>query len=96
MQEIFSHYSWYRLFFTNGIAKECSQALQDSAREDISPSRLPLTLEFKPGIKAIQGMKLEMGTLGNYTLCYQAIIQDKVCIIDNTGTIISKFKKTSS
>ena len=81
MEEIFFHYSWYRLFFMNGNAKACSQELQNN--ENVSPSRLPLILEFKPGIKAIQGIALEMGTLGNYTLCYQALIQDKVSISDN-------------
>ena len=65
----------------------CLQALRNSTIENISPSRLPLTLEFKPGIKAVQGIALEMGTLGNYTLCYQARIQDKVCMINNTSTM---------
>ena len=79
----FSHvFSWYRLFFIKDNASRCSQALQNTISENINPSRLPLTLEFKPGIKAVQGTALEMRTLGNYTLCYQAIIQDKVCMIN--------------
>ena len=68
-------------------AKGCSDALQTSTIEHISPSRLPLTLEFKPGIKAVQGIKLEMDTFGNYTLCYQVILQDKVRIFDSVKMI---------
>ena len=80
-----SCFSWYRLFFIKDNASRCSQALQNTISENINPSRLPLTLEFKPGIKAVQGIALEMGTLGNHTLCYQAIIQDKVCMINFIG-----------
>ena len=79
----FYYFSWYRLFFTADNVKDCLQALQNSVSENISPSILPLMLELKPGIKAIQGTKLEMGTLGNYTICYQAIVQDKVGIGNN-------------
>ena len=58
----------------------CSDPGQNVSSENISPTRLPLLLEFKPGIKAIQGIKLEMGTLGNYTICYQAVVLFKVGI----------------
>ena len=77
------YFSWYRLFFTAGNINDCLQALQNSVCENISPSRLPLMLEFKPGIKAIQGTKLEMGTVGNYTICYQSVILDKVSLLEN-------------
>ena len=79
------YFSWYRLFFTAGEGEQCSNSGKIIDSENISPSRLPLTLEFKPGIKAVQGIKLEMDTLGNYTICYQAVVQDTVGIITNVN-----------
>ena len=73
-------FSWYRLLFMNDSTTECSTALMNNAIDHISPSRLPLTLQFIPGVKAVQGTTLEMGTLGNFTFCFQALSQDKVCI----------------
>ena len=59
--------------------KKCSQAFLNSVSDNISPARIPLMLTFTPGIKNVNGTVLEMGTVGNYTLCYQALIEDKVC-----------------
>ena len=80
MQRLLSNFSWYHLLFTNANASGCSQALQNGTIENITTSRLPLTLEFAPGIKTVQGIALEMGTLGNFTLCYQSIVADEVSI----------------
>ena len=60
--------------------EDCSTALANSVVDHIRSSSLPLTLEFKPGVKTVRGTSLEMGTLGNYTLCFQAIIEYRVCI----------------
>jgi len=69
--------SFYRLLFMADNTTECSRALLNNAIDHISPSRLPLTLHFKPGVKTVQGTTLEMETLGNYTLCFQALSQDE-------------------
>ena len=58
--------------------KECSKALHNSVSDNISPARIPRLLTFTPGITNVNGTVLEMGTVGNYTLCYQALIEDKV------------------
>ena len=71
-----------------GYGAECSKSVQNSVSENINPARLPLMLQFKPGIKAIQGTKLEMETLGNYTICYQAVVQDKVSLLE-TDIVVS-------
>ena len=67
----------YRLFIAQGNASECPRA---SLSEIIDASKLPLIIEFKPGVKEIKGMSLEMGTFGNHSLCYRAILQDKAGI----------------
>ena len=77
-------------------ATECSKALLYSAIDHIRPSSLPMTLEFKPGVKAVNGTSLEMGTLGNYTLCFQAIVEDRVCtfcISSKKDAIISIYRR---
>ena len=67
----------YRLSIVQGNASECPRA---SLSEIIDASKLPLIIEFKPGVKEIKGMSLEMGSIGNHSLCYRAILQDKAGI----------------
>ena len=46
--------------------------------EIILPSKLPLQLEFRPGIKSVTHTSTEFKTLANYTICYRAATTDKV------------------
>ena len=72
--------SEYRLYIVQGFAAQCSQS---GIVENILPSKIPLALEVNPAIKAIAGISLEIGTVGNYSLCYHAVIKNQVGYILN-------------
>ena len=59
---------------------ECPRA---RLSETIDTSNLPLTIELKPGVKKIEGLSLEIATIGNHTLCYQAILRNEVGFLFN-------------
>ena len=69
-------YSKYQLFIVEGQAQPC---LHNGLNETITPSKIPLTLEVEAGVKSIKGSSLEMGTIGHFSLCYYAVVQEKVC-----------------
>ena len=62
----------------DAYTNECSEALLNSVSDNISPAKIPLMLTFTSGVKNVNGTVLEMDTVGNYSLCYQALIEDKV------------------
>jgi len=66
--------SKYQLFIVKGQAQPC---LPNGLNETISPSKLPLTLEIEAGVTPIRGISLEMGTIGYFSFCYYAVIQEK-------------------
>ena len=68
----------YRLSIVQGSAADCSQA---GIIEVINDSKLPLIIDLKPGVKKVEGLSLEVATIGNHTLCYQAVLKDKVGIL---------------
>ena len=67
--------SEYRLSFLEGNAITCQQS---SSAVTILPSKVPLKLEFIPGIKSVAHISTELKTLANYTLCYRAATTNKV------------------
>ncbi|XP_065061673.1 uncharacterized protein LOC135688684, partial [Rhopilema esculentum] len=66
--------SEYRLSFLEGNAITCQQS---SSAETIVPSKLPLKLEFIPGMKSVAHISTELKTLANYTICYRAATTNK-------------------
>ncbi|XP_065069554.1 uncharacterized protein LOC135694661 isoform X2 [Rhopilema esculentum] len=66
--------SEYRLSFLEGNAITCQQS---SSAETIVPSKLPLKLEFIPGMKSVAHILTELKTLANYTICYRAATTNK-------------------
>ncbi|XP_065069552.1 receptor-type tyrosine-protein phosphatase S-like isoform X2 [Rhopilema esculentum] len=66
--------SEYRLYFLEGNTMSCQRT---SSAETIVPSKLPLKLEFIPGMKSVAHISTELKTLANYTLCYRAATTNK-------------------
>ena len=76
-----------------GSAADCSRA---SIVEILDAIKLPLIIEFRPGVKEIKGISLEMGTIGNHTLCYRAVLQEKVGILQANHCSFSERCESSS
>ncbi|XP_065069850.1 receptor-type tyrosine-protein phosphatase S-like isoform X1 [Rhopilema esculentum] len=66
--------SEYQLSFVEGKAMSCQPS---GSAETFLPSKLPLQLEFQPGIKSVTHISTELKTLANYTICYRAATTDK-------------------
>ena len=74
LRKIFS-FSEYQISIAVGQLTQCSHS---NPKDVIDPSKIPLILEVTQAVRKINGTSLEIGTIGNYTLCYTAVIKGQV------------------
>eukprot|EP00112_Aurelia_sp_Birch-Aquarium-sp1_P008512 Seg194.3_Seg194.2 transcript_id=Seg194.3_Seg194.2/GoldUCD/mRNA.D3Y31 product="Coagulation factor VIII" protein_id=Seg194.3_Seg194.2/GoldUCD/D3Y31 len=65
--------SKYELTVVNGH----TQCLSQPTGIPVTVPSVPITLTFEAGIKAVKGVSLDIETVGNFTLCYRAVINNK-------------------